>query len=180
MPSILDTTVGGATANSYADAAFATAYFATRREPGAWRQDSTEQEKLLLAAMKPLEARLRKGAWGIRASSAQRLLFPRKEDASASAFYDVDGLQWASNAIPTPIKEAQCEIALAMADGRYPIGGKAEAVLEKQLPDKTRTEYGAGGSQVMQLPQVVEDLLAPFLALAPTAGSFAVANVANW
>jgi len=176
MPSILDTTVGGATANSYADTAFATAHLAKKRDVANWPAATTDQEKLLLEAMTPLEA---KEYWGIIANAAQVLRFPREDTGDTEGFYDSHGRRWLASAIPTPIKEAQVEIALAIAQVRASFTGSGVRVRRYRTTDLEAEIAGDGGSE-SDLPINVTALLAPFLVKQSAAESFSVAVAANW
>ena len=176
MPSILDTTVGGATANSYADVTFATAYLANKRDTTSWPAGATDQEELLLEAMGPVES---KEYWGIIANATQALQFPREDVGDTEGFYDSRGRRWLATAIPTPIKEAQVEIALAIAQGRLTVTATAARVVEYETTG-LRAKLAAEGGSDSDLPGNIEALLAPFVVKAASVGSFSVSNEAVW
>lgn len=175
MPSILDTEVGGDEANSYSDATFANSYLELKRNVTNWPAGATDQEKLLLEAMAPIEAG---DYWGVVADAAQALQFPRVTQAGATGFYDSRGRLWASAAIPAPIKAAQVELALALADARYSTTGTAARVSEYET-DRLRVKLATGSSDA-DLPSFVESLLAPFLVKAAPVQSVALTNQATW
>lgn len=113
-------------ANTFADIAFADAYFDLRPNSSAWTDltDDDDKARLLLWAMRSLNGL----AWiGGRLTETQPLDWPRvairpNERTFAglqygggygAGLYDGQGFFWASNTIPTGVKNAQCEYALA-------------------------------------------------------------------
>ncbi len=127
------TTVGSASANSYASLAEADAYFALRPNATAWTaiMDGDERSKLLLWAMRSLDglgwvgARVvptqsldwprlavrpveRMPPYALRYGTLQPLVFP-----GAPGLYDLRGQFHATTSIPQGVKDAQCEFALA-------------------------------------------------------------------
>jgi hypothetical protein len=122
----LTETVGSATANSYATAEEALAYFEARLGGEKWPAGAAAATKALLTAMRILEGLRFKGR---RVDATQALNWPRVAntpqergwgDASpyiASTSLGLvagNGRNYATTAIPQPIKDAQCEIAYAM------------------------------------------------------------------
>lgn len=99
----IDATVGGAGANSYVDLAEAADYFDVEAHPLASQWSALDE-----AAQ---EAALRRATWmvdqlrfhGCRASSTQRLQFPRVYK------------RWCADTIPQTLKDAVCEQAIAIA-----------------------------------------------------------------
>lgn len=131
----LVTTVGDATANSYGDSDGATAYFLATGRADAWETaNAGHPEEWLLRAMPFIEAQ---DYMGVRATTEQALAFPRVGSSGQRRVTQVSGLSqtyglydlrdrfFASNAIPTPVINAQYEQALAIAananwsDDRY-------------------------------------------------------------
>ena len=102
----LDATVGGASSNSYVTLAEAEANFAERLRGEAWSGASeADKEKALLTASRHLErCRYWDGGGPAFADPRQALTFPRKRDTDAAGDY----------IIPTRVKQAQCEEALAL------------------------------------------------------------------
>lgn len=141
----LVTTVGGASANSYGDADGAAAYFLATGRADQWdRAVAGLPEAWLLRAMPYLEAQEYPGS---RASSTQALEFPRvgghpstltPTTTSVTGLYDLRGRFWASTAIPQPLKDAQYEQALAMAEN------------EQWLSDSYRQSSVTAGSATLQ------------------------------
>jgi hypothetical protein len=108
MAVTIDSTVGGASANSYVTLAEAEVYFEGRLNITDWTSATTDEKNraLVMAAR-----RLDQERWtSEKASSAQALKWPRW-DAE-----DEDGNSISSDTIPEAIKDAQCELALAMLD----------------------------------------------------------------
>lgn len=124
----LVTTVGSATANSYGDSDGATAYFLETGRAQEWELAvAGHAEGWLLRAMPFVEAQ---DYAGLRATIEQALAFPRVGSAESRrvvqvsglsqtyGLYDLRGRFFASNAIPTPVINAQYEQAFAMAQNR--------------------------------------------------------------
>ena len=100
----LDATPGGASANAYVDQTGATAYFAARRNVGAWTAAiSGDKDVALMAATARLEQESYEGR---KASTTQALKWPRV------CAYDDDGDEYSKTAIPRPVIVACCELAL--------------------------------------------------------------------
>lgn len=126
MPSAIVTTVGAANANSYVDVTAADNYFDDRLDAAVWTAAVTADKTraLLMAAN-----RLQNENWlGNRVTSTQRLAWPRtnarKVDPVGAGFgYHAYGYGYSftevykSDEIPQPVKDAQCELALAYLDG---------------------------------------------------------------
>lgn len=97
-------TVGASNANSYVDLAYANAYFTSRLGSSAWSGTNEDKEAALLQSTILLD---RMFDWdGTRAEEAQSLRWPRVEA------YDPDGFEISDDIIPTPVKQAECELAL--------------------------------------------------------------------
>jgi hypothetical protein len=117
----LDTTIGGATAESYADVTFADTYFAFTPRLAVWTAvgDDEAKEIQLREAMRFIEGLDYIGA---RASAAQALDFPRyggvrytiTDTTDYETLRDARRRSYSAEAIPEPIKIAQCEMALAL------------------------------------------------------------------
>jgi hypothetical protein len=108
MAITLVATVGGSTSNTYATLAEATTYFEGRLNVTDWTGATTDEKNraLVMAAR-----RLDQEVWvSEKAASTQALKWPRW-DAE-----DEDGNSVGSDVIPQAIKDAQCELALAMLD----------------------------------------------------------------
>lgn len=112
MPIVLDTTVGGAAAQSYADVAYATAYLQLTEYNVAWTTAAAtadQQSVLLGRACRVLDTVRYKGR---QTTATQRLQWPR---------YSVPqpyGGIYSSTAIPPALKDAQSLLAgwLAKSD----------------------------------------------------------------
>jgi hypothetical protein len=99
-------TVGGATSNSYVTIAEADTYFAERLQVTNWTGANEDvQGRAVIAATRQLD---REQFVGEKSDTAQALKWPR------IAAYDEDGYEYASDAIPTPIKHATFELALRL------------------------------------------------------------------
>jgi len=104
----LDAAVGGASANSYISLEDAAEYFSMRLQTEAWDAAAeASREKALMQATRMLD-RLH---WtGSRTTSAQALAWPRTGTTLHGAALDGD-------AVPARIREACCELALALLRG---------------------------------------------------------------
>lgn len=120
----IDTTVAGDEAQSYADATSADAYFDTTARSTDWDAigNSSAKELALLEAMPFIESL----DWiGRRSTQEQALEWPRTSGRNlrwsigiqniGSGVVDLRGRRWPVTAIPQPVINAQCEMALAIA-----------------------------------------------------------------
>lgn len=125
MPLIAETGAIVANANTYATRAVAATYH-TDRGNGGWATLAAAgapleaaQDALLLRAAEMLD---RSFAWrGSIVSGAQAMRWPRE------GVTDRDGREIASDAIPTAIVAAQCELALLLSAGAG-VGGAAGSI----------------------------------------------------
>jgi len=132
----LDTTVGGASSDSYATLGEYQAYAAAM----GWTltASESEQETHMRRARVYLD---RAYLWhGYRASETQALQWPRDMVPA------VDGFSVASDSIPQPIMDAQCEMAWLIHEGADPFatvsGGEVKRKREKVDVIEEETEYG--------------------------------------
>jgi Putative DnaT-like ssDNA binding protein len=150
----LDSTVGGASANSYVSQAAATAYLAGRLNVTDWTSaSSAEKDAALMMATVLLDAQ---DYDGVKVSTTQRLQWPRYST------YDRDGWFFASDAIPLLVQQATFEYALALL--REPTllddsGLEGFANVRLGSLDVTPRPRNA-----TTLPALVRQLLAPVLA----------------
>jgi hypothetical protein len=106
MSTIIDATIGGASANSYVTLAEATAYFATRLYVDDWAaaaSDTAREQALIMAARRIDE----EDFIGYRASSTQSLKWPRLNAQKPDSFAYYEATE-----IPQLVKVAQFEYAL--------------------------------------------------------------------
>lgn len=125
----LVTTVGSATANSYADAAFAVTFFTSIGLLSDWTTyNSGSDEAMLLRAMAVIESKDYMGSRANNDNIKQALEFPRTVThylgidpvrLSGTTWTDKRGKEWLDDEIPTPIKQAQCWQAMAEAVNVY-------------------------------------------------------------
>jgi hypothetical protein len=107
LPSQIDATVGGANANSYVDVSAADTFFDNRLNSSAWTNvvDSDDKARALIEATDRIEQEKYRGT---RASSTQRLNFPR-----TGITYD-DNTPVPSTVVPRQVCNATMEMALAL------------------------------------------------------------------
>ena len=115
MALTLDSTVGGAAANTYGTVAEADAYFAARPGSEAWtgQGDAEKKKAALIAATNRLD---QEQFAGTKVTTTQRLKHPRW------GLEDDDSVLYASDAIARPVKEAQLEMALALLQNSKALG----------------------------------------------------------
>lgn len=104
----LDATVGGANANSYVTRAAASEYFARRLRTSAW--DGAADDDKDLALMTAASRLDQEDFNGYRSTNEQAMKFPR------ACSHDEDERYYDSDAIPQPVKDAQCELALLLLE----------------------------------------------------------------
>ena len=106
----LDATVGGAIANSYITQAAATTYFTDRLYSSGWTAASSgDKDAALITATHRIDQEL---FLGTKTSSTQALKWPRYLVPIPGEYYTYGLSYFASDAIPQPIKDAVCELAL--------------------------------------------------------------------
>jgi hypothetical protein len=107
----LDTTVGGANANSYASLDEFKAYISTRLPVAAWTTGATDDQLTVALEFgaKLLDACF---AWtGAAVDDVQALAWPRSGMSSRNGF------PIATTIIPQQLKDAQCEFAVQLGNG---------------------------------------------------------------
>lgn len=109
-------TAGANNANSYCDAAFANAYFATRFNSAAWTiATDPNKETALIQATIMLDSMFDwvGDIFNVNGnSSGQALRWPRYNA------YDLDGRYLPTDSVPTVIKNAECEMAIFLLENQ--------------------------------------------------------------
>lgn len=106
MPSSLVETVASASANTYVTRAQATTFFGNRLNVSSWTSATDDQkDQALLQACRRMQDETYAG---VPATTTQALAWPRYGAC------DRDGNEFDSDAIPQIVKDAQCELALAL------------------------------------------------------------------
>ncbi len=150
----LDTTIGGAAADSYASAAEYTA----RAAAMGWTLGATQETDLRRAAV-AIDALWLNGALGYRQYQTQAREFPR-------VITDlVNGWPVNVDSIPAAIKAAQMEMAYLIQGGADPlatIDGVVASERVKAGPVESETTYQGGKAQARYTGVVA--LLRPYLA----------------
>ena len=173
------TTAGAADANSYADVDYADTYFTRRTNGAAWVDDADEEAKMqnLLDAMPVLEAL---GVVGRRIGTTQALNWPRqayrrqerwreRRAIPSDGLFDKNGRFWPSDEVPTPLMDAQCEIAFILHE--QPTVNDvnlSEAQVKSFATDGVSISFGSQTGSVSRweagtLPPQAQRILAPFL-----------------
>jgi hypothetical protein len=165
MTVTIKATVGASDANSYVTLEEAETYFGNRPASTAWTAlgNNDAKSRVLIAACMRLDVETYKGERV--APQGQALKWPRV------FVLDEDGWEYPSNVIITPVKQAQMELALAMA-----------ASGEDWLADTGLEQFEQGtvgplsftrdkGFTATQLPAIVGRLLT---GLRETAGGFRI------
>ena len=168
MAVVLITDIEDTGFNSYVSVANADAYFAKRYDAAAWAGSDDEKAQALLAAVAKLDAQ---NFIGNPISDVQPLAWPRATSQRSRlriqrVGYGVIDLRqrfWAAGAIPQPIKDAQCELALSVFTDGIDNSAQADGLDSWKIGDvhvgvnKSRTEAGA-------ISLAVTRLIQPFLA----------------
>lgn len=139
-------TVGSATANSYVTLVEATAALDARLNSALWTAATTDNQN---RALVEAQAELQSLPWkGSRTDDVQALAWPRQYvenvDASQDADLGTTGLpEYADDAIPTRVKEAQIELAFQFIKAGttdLAMPSSTEGILRKKV-DVLETEY---------------------------------------
>lgn len=137
----LDTTIGGAAANTYVTLAEADTYLDSRLNSVAWVANADDKTRALLEATR----RMNELNWmGNRVTVTQRLAWPRwgvnKVDSAAFAggYHSFYGNPYLTTEIPQPVKDAQCEWALALLEG---FTGNPDAAMESFTADGLSVKF---------------------------------------
>lgn len=180
MPLTLLSTAGGATSNSYASVAEATAYLEGRLFAAAWTAATVaQQEQALVYATTLLDRERWRGAKGITSTGAltQALAWPRRwagtleQDAPsewvAEFFVDTATVYYSSLTVPAPIVRATAELALELlkAGDTDPFGKDGTRNVRRKTVDVLTTEYVDASQRARGLaiyPNVLA-LIAPLL-----------------
>ncbi len=159
MPSI-DSTVGGASSNSYATVSDADTYFNERVGGTEWAGSTDQKERALITATRRLD---QESYEGLKVSEGQALKWPRYWADNE------DGTEYAENAIPTIVKYACYELALQYEIDR---GDSKTPLLDTGLEEYTEAEVGSlkmtrnRSFSAGQLPATVQRLLRPVITTA--------------
>ena len=114
MAATIDSTIKGASANSYASLSDSNDYFDTSPDSSTWTNKSDDEKKrALISATRWIETLV---FYGDRCDEGQALKFPRTN-------YQVDGVEFTCTLIPNNIKYAQYELARALANDTDAITG---------------------------------------------------------
>ncbi len=114
MAATIDSTIKGASANSYASLSDSNDYFDTSPDSSTWTNKSDDEKKrALISATRWIETLV---FYGDRCDEGQALKFPRTN-------YQVDGVELTCTLIPNNIKYAQYELARALANDTDAITG---------------------------------------------------------
>ena len=107
MAATIDSTIKGASANSYASLSDSNDYFDTSPDSSTWSNKTDDEKKrALISATRWIETLV---FYGDRCDEGQALKFPRTN-------YQVDGVELTCTLIPNNIKYAQYELARALAN----------------------------------------------------------------
>lgn len=153
----LDTTIGGATADSYASLAEYVAYAAS------YGLTTTGDDAAKEVALRRARAYLDGGyKWsGVKVTVTQALAWPRVFD------YLVDGFQVLSSEIPQDIKSAQCEMAAIIQGGADPFqaitAGAVVSLKEKIDVLEVDTKYKDSSARDRAAYPAVDQLVAPYV-----------------
>ncbi len=156
---VIDATVGGASANSYAALAFADGYFADTLEAHEWLSASPEERaRALISATRKIDEEFRYYGTPYDTVTPQALKFPRNSDLDAQGDPE----------IPDGIEYATCELALHLVRRHESPDLVDRERLQEQgvrqlTMDGITEQYGPGVWD--NFPRRVRKLLRPFIEL---------------
>lgn len=168
MPTLIDATLGGSSANSFQTTEEAQDYFDLRLNADVWNDaTTTDQEKALIMAGK----RLNGLNWlGAKAATTQAMAWPRHgvpkpDGASPGGLGETLSYTWGgygevylSTEIPQGVKEAQCELALYLLTVGATPGADSRRVTNWSA-DGTSVSYQYSSGVVGGLPKEVSQAL---------------------
>lgn len=158
MPTlIVETGAGLATANSYATAAEATAYFDALSTPTAWSSATTDnKEKALRMATQWLDTTYGQAWIGARESSTQALDWPR------TYAYDAAG-ELLADVVPSRLKAATAELAVKYLQDptafQPDVAAGEAGVLEESVsvgPISTTTRFAGTKTTAVEFTKVTQ------------------------
>lgn len=153
MPTTIDATVGGSSANSYVTLAEANTYHDDRLHNAEWAAASDDDKtRALLWAAQEID-KLRYS--GYIAASTQALRFPR------TSVYDWDGRLLDSATIPIAVKDAQCRMALHLLRADTTLQESDDIDALKVGP--ISIEFNKSGISGTAMPDDVRSILQAFL-----------------
>ena len=125
MAATINANLSGASSNSYVTLAEANSYFETTPESSTWDNKTDDQKnRSLISATRWIEGL---NFFGERCDDGQALQWPRNN-------YSVDSVDFACSVIPEKIKQAQYELARALANDPDAItGNKGTAGVAKEV-----------------------------------------------
>lgn len=165
MPT-LDTTVGGADANSYTTLAFANAFHDASLYGDVWRAATDLQRtRALITATRLIDEQF--DFVGIPASSSQRLKWPRfgAYDTSAGAIagvYGLDGYVVSSSEIPRQVQEAVAEYAKWLLASDRTEEDTTEDGVKRVKAGSVEVEFREGARGKPLVPNLVAEMLRAF------------------
>lgn len=168
MPIAIDTTIGGAAANSYVTEEEFITFAAERLNAGSFASaDEEDRRRALLMAAKDID---RLNWRGIRVSRTQALAHPRyqlrKVDSIDSIFdnYSHQDYTYQNYYLPTeiaqPVKDAQMVYALRLLDG---FRKDEQDLIESFTSDGVSIRFREASTGARDLPAEVEELLDPLI-----------------
>jgi len=152
----LDTTIGGTTSNSYATLAEAETYLGARQVNDAWNGlPDIDKQGLLILATKQLDLL---SFYGLATSQFQALSWPRFGMVTKEGYI----IQF--DQIPRQLKEAQAELAFALAIGTFSLDPQTDInTLKAVTVGDLSVTYRDAPITIAYLPKIVTQLLQPWL-----------------
>ena len=148
----IDTTIGGASANSYVTLAEANAYFANRAHAIEW-EEFEEQDNLLISASSFIDWYV---TWkGTRVTGTQVMDWPR------SGVYDKVGELYPEDMIPADVKIAVYEMALSSMTSDRTADGSLDGISEVRAGSlQIKTDDGMYNTKPDTIPDKIWKILA--------------------
>ena len=157
MALVLDSTVAGASSNSYVSRANADTFFEGRYSDGGWSAlSSANKDRALVAATRIID---RETFLESPATTTQRLKWPRLYVRKVDAVNYCD--YYLVTELPQQLKDAVCEMALNLV--ALAVTETAGRKVKSFASDDQSFVYESDGRAAGALPSAVMELLSPFL-----------------
>jgi hypothetical protein len=162
MPTI-ETTIGASDANSFVTLDEAIEYLDGQLNADAFcKASDANQKRALIQAARVMD----RWQWvGSQVDSTQALAWPRYdvEDPDGVGLSECP-LYYPPDEIPQRVKDAQCELALALIAKTYSPNGNKSRDLKRWQSDGVSIEYADTATDTKQIPDAVIELVGVLLA----------------
>ena len=162
MPSSLDTTVGGAAANSYCTLAFADTYHEDSLYGSAWVDvDDDQKTRALLSATRLLDEQFT--FVGVATTRTQALKWPRfgvyDQGGDTFGVIGINGYLVSSNEIPLRLQQATAELAKWLLASDRSAEPKDSEGVKRLVAGPVEVEFKDGNRGRPLIPEGVREML---------------------